>query len=65
MKKEQIGQTSSIKNCRESVYSSGTVRIKSSFNLIGKCVEMSNFSYTYPLAFSGKNSDTEINKQIK
>ena len=34
--------TSGIVNCRYSGYSSGTARIKSSCNLIGKCYEIGN-----------------------
>jgi len=34
--------TRGIVNCRCSVYSSGTARIKSSCNLIGKCFEIGN-----------------------
>ena len=40
--------TCGIVNCRCSGYSSGTARIKSSCNLIGKCFEMPNVSYTSP-----------------
>lgn len=34
--------TRGIVNCRCSAYSSGTARIKSSCNLIGKCFEIGN-----------------------
>lgn len=34
--------TRGIVNCRCSAYSSGTARIKSSRNLIGKCFEIGN-----------------------
>jgi len=41
-KTEHQAVTSGIVNCRCSGYSSGTARIKSSCNLIGKCFEIGN-----------------------
>jgi len=41
-KTEHQAVTRGIVNCRLSVYSSGTARIKSSCNLIGKCFEFGN-----------------------
>jgi hypothetical protein len=43
--------TSYIKHLAVSGLSSISARIKSSCNLTGKCFEMPNVSYTYPLAF--------------
>ena len=39
---EHQAVTRGIVNCRCSAYSSGTARIKSSCNLIGKCFEIGN-----------------------
>ena len=49
--------TTCIKHLADSGLSSISARIKSSCNLIGKCFEMPNVSYTQPLATSVKTKD--------
>ena len=57
--------TTCIKHLAVSGLLSGTARIKSSCNLIGKCFEMPNVSYTQPLGASVKKNDTADNLLLK
>jgi len=59
----KLHTTTCIKHLADSGLSSVSARIKSSCNLIGKCFEMPNVSYTQPLGISLINK-TETNNLI-
>jgi len=59
--KEHQAVTSYIKHLAVSGLLSVSARIKSTCNLTGKCFEMPNVSYTYPLATVHKKDKQQIN----